>query len=113
MTVDVIGIELVTDTLYGHSRLVSADSMPPFATITLNVLLLGIGANLWWRARWPWLFAGSLAIFVVNAATAGQEWSILAGNLAELAFAASWLATLHRYPFTPVTTPDGVEPLST
>ena len=98
LTVDVIGIELVGKTLFEHSRLVSADTSPPFATITTNVVLLGIGASLWWRAHWPWLFAGSLAIFIINGATAGQPWSILAGNLAELVFAVSWLKSLDRFP---------------
>ncbi len=110
LTVDVIGIELVTESLYGHSRLVSADSLPPFATITTNIVLLGIGGSLWWQARWPWLFLASLLIFVVNGASASQDWSILAGNLAELQFALAWLATLRRFSFASPASQPGLEP---
>ena len=63
-----------------------------------NVALLVISALIWRRSGWPWAFAGTLMIFVVNGASAGSDWGIVAGNIAEIGFAASWVATLFRFP---------------
>ena len=89
--------QFVQETLFGHVRLVSADAAPPLATILTNVLLLGIAAAIWWSVGWKWLFLGVLQIFVINGATAAQDWSIISGNLAEIVFATSWIATLGRF----------------
>ena len=86
--------EFVRETLYGHVRLVSVDAAPPLATILTNVVLLGISAAIWRASGWKWLFLGILQIFIINGATATQDWSIISGNLAEIFFAVSWIATL-------------------
>ncbi len=91
------GLQLVQETLFGHTRYVSAHASPPLATILTNLVLLTIAAILWKRAGWRWAFAGSLLIFVVNGASAGSDWGIVAGNIAEILFVASWLATLFRF----------------
>ncbi len=95
---EIAGLQLVSESLYGHERLVSAHASPPLATIATNVVILAIGAAIWRRAGWPTLFGVALAILLVNGATASQEWGILAGNLAELVFAYGWLLTLRRFP---------------
>ena len=95
---EIVGLELQPETLYGHTRLVSVHASPPLATIMTNVALLVIAAIIWRRSGWPWAFAGSLMIFVVNGASAGSDWGIVAGNIAEVGFAASWVATLFRFP---------------
>ena len=89
--------EFVEEVLFGHVRLVSADAAPPFATILTNLVLLGISAAIWRASGWKWLFFGVLQIFLINAATATQDWSIISGNLAEIIFAASWVATLLHF----------------
>jgi hypothetical protein len=89
---DLASLELVAADYY--PRLVAADSQPPFATIAVNLLAVIAGAWLWRRANWPWLFAGALQIFLVNGATAGRDWSFIAGNTAELLFVISLFASL-------------------
>lgn len=92
---DLANLELVVADAY--PRLVATDSRPPFATIFVNFLLLPSGIWLWRRRGWPWLFAGAMAIFLVNGASAGREWGFIAGNCVELLFSASLLATLWRF----------------
>ncbi|MCH9695372.1 MAG: hypothetical protein K0U72_12750 [Gammaproteobacteria bacterium] len=94
---ELLGLELVRETLFGHVRFVSADSMPPIATILTNIVVLIIAACIWRIAAWPWLFLGALTIFLVNGVSAGMPWSIVSGNLAEVLFAAGWVLTLQRF----------------
>ena len=89
--------QFVEEVLYGHSRLVSVHGAPPLATIVTNLLLLGIAVPIWRRSGWKWLFLGVLQIFLINAATATQDWSIISGNIVEIVFAASWVATLFHF----------------
>lgn len=79
-----------------YPRMVSSDGQLPYATILVNLLVIVAGIWVWRRAGWPWLFLGAVQIFVVNGAAAGQEWGFIAGNLAELFFVASLLATLNQ-----------------
>ena len=95
---ELVGLVLVEAELLGHVRLVSADAHPPLATILTNIIVLGFAIAIWRRSGWPWAFAGTLMIFVVNGASAGSDWGIVAGNIAEIGFAASWVATLFRFP---------------
>ena len=95
---EVAGIQLTPATVFGHTRLVSVGSIPPIATIVTNVLILIIAGAIWRASGWRWLFAAALLIFLVNAAFATRDWSILSGNLAEIVFAAAWVATLKRFP---------------
>jgi len=95
---EVIGINFVIAEFAGHERLVSAAHLPPFATITSNLLLLATGAAIWHRADWPWLFFATLVVFLVNGATAGKSWGIVAGNSAEIIFVLGWIVTLRHFP---------------
>ena len=95
---EVLTLNLVPETLYGHTRLVSDHGIPPIATILTNVFLLVIAAGIWRSGGWPWLFAAALVIFIVNGATASSDLGIVAGNLAEILFALGWLLTLRRFP---------------
>ncbi|MFV8784220.1 hypothetical protein ACNKU7_17500 [Microbulbifer sp. SA54] len=79
-----------------YPRLVAADGQPPFATIAVNLCVVLAGVWVWRCGRWPWLFLGALQIFVINGAAAGREWGFIFGNIAELVFVVSLLATLIR-----------------
>ncbi|MDH3621277.1 MAG: hypothetical protein OER91_10310 [Gammaproteobacteria bacterium] len=95
---EIVGLELVRESLLGHDRYTSVDAAPPLATIVTNLAILVMAAMLWRIGRFPWLFVASLTIFVVNGATATSDWGIVAGNFAELVFVAGWLASLYRFP---------------
>ena len=101
LATEVFGLQLVPESLYGHTRLVSSSNLPPIATILTNVLLLPIGVAIWRNGGWPWLFAVALLILLVNGATATKDWGIISGNLTEIVFAIGWVATLRRFPVAP------------
>ena len=90
---DLGGLELKPREVFGHLRLASADALPPLATIGANLLAMLCAFFVWRRAGWSPFFLGSLFIFLVNGATGGLPWSILAGNGAEVAFALCLLLT--------------------
>lgn len=94
---EIVGLELVRETLLGNDRYTSAHGGPPLATIATNLVILGIAAALWRIGSFPWLFVAALAILVVNGATAATEWGIVGGNFAELLFVAGWLAACRRF----------------
>ena len=83
---DVAQLELGPESILGHVRLVSLDSVPPFATILTNLLVLPVAALLWRRGGTGLLFSGALFIFIVNGATGAMPWGFLAGNAAEVVF---------------------------
>jgi len=99
---EIAGLELVRETLGEHVRYVSADATPPLATVVTNVVVLVLSLLLWKEARWPWLFAAALLIFLVNGSMAGNPWSIVAGNTAEVLFALVWVLALMRFKVTPI-----------
>lgn len=94
---ELANLELIRESLGDHVRLVSADAMLPLATIVTNLVLLVLTAYLWRRSGWPWLFAATLSIFLINGGLAGSEWGIVAGNLAEVVFALAWVAALLHF----------------
>ena len=94
---EVANLQLVTETLFEHTRYVSEHASLPIATIATNIVILLVAAIIWRRAGWPWLFAGAIAIFLINGASATSDWGIVAGNLAEIVFVAAWVATLYRF----------------
>ena len=100
LATEVFGLMLVPETLFGHTRLVSSSNLPPVATILTNILLLPVGVAIWRSSAWPWLFAVTLLILLVNGATAARDWGVISGNLVEIVFALGWLATLRRFPAT-------------
>ncbi|MGI9225908.1 MAG: hypothetical protein ACR2QX_15595 [Woeseiaceae bacterium] len=93
---EIADLQLVQASLFGHDRYVSADAMPPIATILTNVVILVLSAAVWRKVGWPWLFLPALTILLVNGAAAGQDWGIIAGNLAEIVFLAGWVASLRH-----------------
>ncbi len=93
---EIANLELVPETLFGHTRYVSVHAGLPIATIATNLVVLLVAALIWRRAGWPWLLAGAATIFLVNGAAATSDWGIVAGNIAEVAFVVSWVATLYR-----------------
>lgn len=94
---EVLLLELGPKPAYGISKLGSLSGVPPIATILTNVALLPMAAALWRRADWPWLFLGALFIFLLNGATASMPWGFLAGNLGEVVFILSLLASHRRF----------------
>lgn len=93
---DVFYKELVTTDILGVYKYVDADSAPPLATIFANLTVMVLGAILWRKTGWKWLFLGACTIFLVNAATAPFVWGFLAGNLAEVLFILSLIVTDQR-----------------
>lgn len=94
---DVAALELEPVTRYGVFKYVSVSKLPPLGTIVTNLVVLVLAALLWRAARWPWLFAGALFIFLLNGATGSQPWGFLVGNFAELVFVGALLATEYRF----------------
>ena len=94
---ELVDLRLVAETLQGHQRYVSTSGLPPIATIATNLIVLLLAAVIWRHSGWPWLFAGALSIFVINAAMGGSDWGIIAGNLAEVGFIYAWVATLFHF----------------
>ena len=94
---DGVMLELKPQDSYGVVKYVSTSKIPPIGTILTNVLLLGMGVAVWRAAGWPWLFAGSLFIFILNGATGSQPWGFMVGNFAEVVFITSLLATERHF----------------
>ena len=90
---EVLLLELEPTEVMGHARLVSTAELPPLATIATNILVIPMAFAVWRRAGWPWFFAGSLFIFLVNGATGGLAWGFIVGNGVEVVFIASLLVT--------------------
>ena len=59
-------LELAPKTALGFTRLSSAATLPPLATIFSNLLVLPMAALVWRQSGWPWFFLGALFIFTVN-----------------------------------------------
>jgi len=94
---EIVGLELVRETLLGHDRYTSAHGAPPLATIVTNLVILGMATVLWRIGGFPWLFIAALAIFIVNGAIATSDWGIIGGNFAEILFVSGWLASCRRF----------------
>jgi hypothetical protein len=90
---DLLALELVPVSEWGLVRYVAAEGGPPVGAILAILVLLVVGAATWRAARWPWLFAGALAMFVAAGAMAAVGWI---GNVGELALMLGLIATLRR-----------------
>ncbi|WP_371189372.1 hypothetical protein [Thalassotalea maritima] len=108
---EILNLELTTrmvSTPLGDiERFVAVSKAPPFATIGTNLFAIIWSVVIWKKARWPWMFAGSLTIFLINGASVASPYGFLFGNMAEVVFIASLLATaIHFTPKqrTPLTT---------
>ncbi|WP_101757812.1 hypothetical protein [Oceanicoccus sp. KOV_DT_Chl] len=96
---DVINQQLMVVEPLGVTKYTSAHSAPPYPTLFANAAVVAMSIAIWRVSGWPWLFAGALFIFLVNGSTAGQEWSFLSGNMAEVVFMFALLNTeRHFYP---------------
>ncbi len=83
---EVILLELELAENFGHYRMASTSTIPPLATIFTNIFAIIMGALIW-KAKGPkWLFVGSLAIFIINGATATSPYGFILGNIAEVIF---------------------------
>ncbi|WP_448212023.1 hypothetical protein [Colwellia sp. MEBiC06753] len=74
-------------------RFASVNSAPPWATILINFLVILLAVYLWVKTKWPWLFIGSISIFVVNGAFASSSYGFLLGNIMEVIFILTLIAT--------------------
>jgi len=73
-----------------------APSGPPVIPILSTLIFIGLGAGLWIRRKWAWLFLGSVFMFVM----AGMPQSMagpLLSNLAEPVIAFTVLLTARRF----------------
>ncbi len=91
--VDVITQQLELISPLGVTKYTSAHSGLPYPTIIANIAVMIMGIAVWRASGWPWLFLGAIFIFLLNGGAAGQEWSFLSGNLAEVVFAFALLQT--------------------
>ncbi|MBW6433870.1 hypothetical protein KZ829_08990 [Actinoplanes hulinensis] len=67
---------------------------PPIPAVATILILIAIGALLLARARWPWLLAGSIAMFAAAAAAVAGFWI---GNVGELILILTiWFTATHR-----------------
>ncbi|QBY04531.1 hypothetical protein E2K93_09075 [Thalassotalea sp. HSM 43] len=89
--------KLLTSPVGEMERFVSVSKIPPLATIGTNLFAIIWAAVVWKKANWPWMFAGALCIFVINAASATSQYGFVLGNLAEVIFIASLLATVNYF----------------
>jgi hypothetical protein len=94
---DVINQQLVLVEKLGVAKYTSALNSPPYPTLLANFLVIIMSIAIWRSSGWPWLFLGGLFIFVVNGSSAGQEWSFLSGNMAEIVFITALLATERHF----------------
>ena len=75
------------------TRYVKASKEPPLATIAVNILAILGGWVVLVRIRWMWLLLASSAIFIVNGASVNHPYGLILGNIMEVFFAVSLLAT--------------------
>ena len=81
------------------SQLCSPDQVPvraggpPIPAIISVLLVIGIGAWMGIRKRWPWMFVGGVVMFI-GAALPSSQFGLAPGNLAEVVYSASLLATI-------------------
>lgn len=76
-----------------HSaQTVVPSSGPPIAAIASVLAVLGVSVFIWRAKRWPWLFAGAVAMFIAAAAPASVVGPGI-GSLGEVFLGAALLAT--------------------
>lgn len=90
---DIVNLQLEVISPLGVTKYTSAASAPPYPTLLANALVIIMGAVVWRASGWSWLFIGAVFIFLVNGGSAGQPWSFLAANMAEVVFMIALLNT--------------------
>jgi hypothetical protein len=88
---EVVRLEPVARRTGGVLRYANAAAVgPPVPALVAIVALVVVGAVVWRRAGWPWLFAGAVAMFVAAGAGVRLVWP---QNLGELALQSALVAT--------------------
>lgn len=91
---DIVRLQLEPERFQDTLRYANAATQgPPIPAILTIVVLMVIGVLVWRRTNWPWLFVGSVLMFV--AAGAGARVIALA-NLGEVAMTGSIAATENK-----------------
>ena len=74
-------------------------SVPPFAAIGVNIVLMAIGFGMWWKHKFSWLALACVFMFVCAASGAipGFFWGQFLGNVGEPVFNAGLIAAGYRY----------------
>lgn len=70
--------------------------MPPVASILTILILLGMGAGIWRKSGWKWLFVGALLMFICAAIPASIV-GLWVGNTGEAILLASLLMSIYRF----------------
>lgn len=65
--------------------------------IITNVVVLGVGIALWIRRKWPWLAAGSGAMFIAAGAFARSPWSLPIANFGEICITLGFIVTCTHF----------------
>ncbi|MEE2002944.1 hypothetical protein QWY20_15915 [Alkalimonas sp. MEB108] len=78
---------------HSMERFNALNGTPPLGTIFTNLFILPFTVVVWRKSGWPWLFAGTLTIFLINGASAPLAYGFLLGNFAEILFLLALLKT--------------------
>ena len=91
------GLRIVPERVYGVLSYTSAapSDGPPVMVLVVALVLLLVGALLWRRKGWPWLFAGAL-VMTIGSAVQLPVPSGAVTNAFELLLLASVTATMVR-----------------
>lgn len=65
--------------------------------IITNVIVLAVGIALWVRRKWPWLAAGSGAMFIAAGAFARSPWSLPIANFGEICITSGFIVTCAHF----------------
>lgn len=93
--VDLVPLELVEETGLGLTRYGSAEGGPPIPAILTIVAMITIGWFLRSDTRWGGLFWGGIAVFI-GSGVPPIDGMLVLGNLVEIVFVATLLATAAR-----------------
>ncbi|MDX6741875.1 hypothetical protein [Actinocorallia sp. A-T 12471] len=94
LVTEAFGLHLKPETYADALRYVHAEpGGPPLAAIATIVVLGVVGAVVWRKAGFPWLFAGAVTMFVAAGVGFAHFWI---SNLGELALQTGIVATLLR-----------------
>ncbi|MEV4132932.1 hypothetical protein AB0J72_12295 [Dactylosporangium sp. NPDC049742] len=91
---DVVRLRLVPERYADTLRYVNDNAAgPPVPAVVAILVLIGVGVVLWRQDRWPWLFAGAVAMFGAAAAGFAVPWL---GNLGELVLLTTVVLSLRH-----------------
>lgn len=94
--VDILNLNLIPETSGGTLRYVNAFEFmkgPPIPAVVTILVVIILGAMLWQRTKFPWLFVGGIVMFV----TAPLTGMLIAQNIGEIAFAGALIVTMIRF----------------